>query len=165
MINKLSSFFVFFYESLNAAISSLKTNKLRSFLSLVGITIGIFCLDSIFSILDSIESQISKSIELLETNTLYVQKWPWTFESDYPWLKYVNRTQVTFKEADQLRAMSKFPEAVVFVSGSIVKVKSSTQIIENAFLLAVSQHFEKVSFFEIEKVGISIKLNSLETIM
>ena len=89
-------------ESLFFAYSSLVVNKLRTFLSLLGITIGIFTIISVFTVIDSLEYSIRTSIESLGDNVVYVQKWPWAFESGYPWWKYINRPVPQLKELDQI---------------------------------------------------------------
>ena len=92
-------------ESFNYAISSLIVNKLRTFLSLLGITIGIFVIISIFAVIDSLEAYISKNLGTLGSDVIYVQKWPWVAGGgkDYPWWKYVNRPVTTYKEYFRLK--------------------------------------------------------------
>ncbi|RLD82025.1 MAG: ABC transporter permease, partial [Bacteroidetes bacterium] len=64
-------------ESLYFAFNSLILNKLRTFLSLLGITIGIFAIISVFTVIDSLENSIRDSIAKLGDNVVYVDKWPW----------------------------------------------------------------------------------------
>ena len=68
-------------ESLLFAINSLVANKLRTLLSLLGITIGIFAIISVFTVIDSLKYSIRTSIESLGDDVVYIQKWPWTFEA------------------------------------------------------------------------------------
>src|SRR6266478_1763390 len=74
-----------FRESVLFAVQSLRTNKLRSFLSLLGVAIGIFAIISVFTAVDSMENNIRDSIKSLGNNQVYIQKWPWLFGGDYPW--------------------------------------------------------------------------------
>ena len=77
-------------ESLNFAVISLWSNKLRTFLSLLGITIGIFAIISVFSVIDSLRNSISDSIQSLGDDVVYVHKWPWEMGNrDFPWWKYI----------------------------------------------------------------------------
>ena len=78
-------------ESVLFALNALVVNKLRTFLSLLGVTIGIFAIISVFTMVDSMKSSISDSIASLGENVVFVQKWPWTFGSEYPWWKYIQR--------------------------------------------------------------------------
>ncbi|PLX03581.1 MAG: ABC transporter, partial [Marinilabiliales bacterium] len=57
----------------------------------MGVTIGIFAIISVFTVLDSIERNIKDSIASLGDDVVYVKKWPWEFEGEYKWWKYLNR--------------------------------------------------------------------------
>ena len=61
-------------ESYIFAFQAIIVNKVRTILSLLGITIGIFCIISVFTIFDSMENSIRKSIASLGNNVLYIQK-------------------------------------------------------------------------------------------
>ncbi len=76
-----------FKESVLMAFNALVVNKLRTFLSLLGITIGIFAIISVFTAVDGLENNVKGSIESLGNNVIYIEKWPWAFGSDYPWWK------------------------------------------------------------------------------
>jgi len=87
-------------ESISFAFNSLKANKLRTFLSLLGITIGIFAIISVFTVIDSLEKYIRNSLNSLGSNMVYIQKWPWAppeGETEYPWWKYQNRPVPTLE--------------------------------------------------------------------
>lgn len=85
------------------AVRALWVNKLRSILSLTGISIGIFCIILVWTFVDSMEANINKSFESLGQNVVYVQKWPWEFSNNYPWWKYMNRPKASLKESELLR--------------------------------------------------------------
>src|SRR5664279_6270102 len=78
-------FFRLFKEGFLFAINSVIVNKLRTFLSLLGITIGIFCIISVFTVLDWMEKSIHDSISTLGENVIYVQKFPWSFDPNLAW--------------------------------------------------------------------------------
>jgi putative ABC transport system permease protein len=65
-------------ESLKFAVKSLKTNLLRTSLSLLGVTIGIFSIVAIFSAIDALNSTVMDSINKFGQNTLYVTKFSFT---------------------------------------------------------------------------------------
>src|ERR1041385_1051637 len=92
-----------FKESVVFAWQSLVANKLRSFLSLLGITIGIFAIIFVFTIVDGLENNIRGTLQSLGNNVVYVQKWPWMFVSEYPWWKYINRPTPQYNELDELQ--------------------------------------------------------------
>ena len=64
-------------ESVAFALHALLVNKLRTFLSLLGISIGIFSIILVYTVVDSLESNIRSSVESLGNDVVYIQKWSW----------------------------------------------------------------------------------------
>src|SRR5574343_666576 len=95
-------FLKLFRESILFAINALIVNKLRTFLSLLGISIGIFTIITVFTFVDYIEFSVQSSVQKLGNDVVYVQKWPWAFGSDYPWWKYFNRANPSYKDYEEL---------------------------------------------------------------
>ncbi|HJN06553.1 MAG TPA: ABC transporter permease, partial [Bacteroidales bacterium] len=62
------------FESFLFAINALTINKVRTFLSLLGITIGIFSIISVFTVFDSMENAIKSEINSLGNNVIFIQK-------------------------------------------------------------------------------------------
>jgi len=141
--------FVLFKESLRFAWQSLVGNKLRSFLSLLGITIGIFAIILVFTIVDSLENNIRGSIQTLGNNVVYVQKWPWLFGSDYPWWKYINRPTPQYYELDELQQRCKSTAALAYRLGARKTIKYKTSSIQNAVVAGISHDFYKIKKFDI----------------
>lgn len=104
------------YESLIFAFQSFKVNKTRTFLSLLGITIGIFAIISVFTGIDSLSYTLHKSVEKMGKNSAYISKWPWDPESEsgggeFQWWKYMNRPYLRYQEyLSLLSAMEKETE-------------------------------------------------------
>lgn len=129
------------YESFSFAFNSLKANKLRTFLSLLGITIGIFAIISVFTVIDSLEKYIRSSLNSLGNNMVYVQKWPWTppeGESEYPWWRYLNRPAPKFEETEEILRRSKTTDNAVFFFGFSRTVQFENSKAENTEILATS---------------------------
>ncbi|HQU55634.1 MAG TPA: ABC transporter permease, partial [Saprospiraceae bacterium] len=63
--------------SITQAFQQLASNKMRSFLSLLGILIGILCIILILSAVDSLQANIEQSFEKLGRDVLYVDRFPW----------------------------------------------------------------------------------------
>ncbi len=80
-----------FRESVDQALQQLRANKLRTFLSLLGITIGIFCIIAVLSAVDSLEDNIKGSFEQLGNDVLYISKLPWGEDPGQSYWKYFQR--------------------------------------------------------------------------
>ncbi|HPT04289.1 MAG TPA: ABC transporter permease, partial [Bacteroidales bacterium] len=121
-----------FRESYLFAIQSILANRVRTILSLLGITIGIFSVISVFTIFDSIESTIKKSIESLGSNVVYVQKWPWAFaEKDYPWWKYIKRPEAQLTDMEEIQKRSQASDVCAFEASDSRLVKYEKNYIED----------------------------------
>ncbi|WP_266367768.1 ABC transporter permease [Tellurirhabdus rosea] len=86
------------YESFRFAWQALRSNLLRTTLSLLGVTIGIFAIIAVFTIVDSLERNIRESLSFIGDKVVYVQKWPWGFGGEYQWWKYFQRPEPNMKE-------------------------------------------------------------------
>ena len=97
-----------FSESLRFAWHAIVNNKLRTFLSLLGVTIGILAVISVFTIVDSLERNVRDSINKLGSDVLYIQKWPWgpSDGGEYKWWDFMSRPEVDISEMRKLSAKS-----------------------------------------------------------
>jgi putative ABC transport system permease protein len=141
-------------ESFSFAFGSLKGNKLRTFLSLLGITIGIFAIISVFTVIDSLENYIRNSLNSLGSNMVYIQKWPWAppeGETEYPWWKYLNRPVPTMEETEELIRRSKNIENAVYFFGFNRTVQFENSKAENTEILATTHDLINTWSLEIEK--------------
>ncbi|NOY97128.1 MAG: FtsX-like permease family protein [Chlorobi bacterium] len=141
-------------ESFNLAYNSLKVNRLRTFLSLLGITIGIFAIISVFTVIDSLEKYIRDSLNSLGNNMAYIQKWPWAppeGETEYPWWRYMNRPVPTIKENEELLKRSKLAGNAAFLFGYNRTVHYENSKVENTEILATSYSLLDVWNLDIEK--------------
>lgn len=91
-------------SSLNLTWQEFKSHKIRTLLSLSGVTIGIFCIISVLAAVNSMEYAIQKDIKALGTNTVYIDKWEYADGgNDYPWWKYVKRPDPSYEEMLMLK--------------------------------------------------------------
>ncbi len=129
------------YESFYFAIDSLRGNKLRTFLSLLGITIGIFAIISVFTVIDSLEKGIRDSLNSLGSNMIYIQKMPWAppeGETEYPWWRYINRPSPEIEEADEIMRRSSLVQNSAFLFGYSRTVQAGTDNMDNVTIMATS---------------------------
>ncbi len=131
-------------ESFRFAADALRQNKLRTMLSLLGITIGIFTIISVFSAVDTLRNKLQQSVDKLGSNTLFVQKWPWIFGGDFPWWKYINRPEPSLRDYEALRERLVNVDGVSFeASASNRTVKYRSNSVEGVVVNAVSPDFNK----------------------
>ncbi len=137
-------------ESFLFALHALVVNKLRTFLSLLGITIGIFAIISVFTVVDALESNVRNSVESLGANVIYVEKWPWTFGPDYPWWKYMNRPIPSYAEMQDVKRRCEHAEAVAYtISANGILMKYGNNNVENGTIVMASHEYDKIKAFEL----------------
>lgn len=142
------------YESLSFAFNSLRANKLRTFLSLLGITIGIFAIISVFTVIDSLERGIRESLSGLGENMIYVAKWPWTppeGETEYPWWRYLNRPAPELEETEEIIRRSNTVENAAFLFGFSRTVQTGSDNMDNVTIMASTYGMYDVWNLELER--------------
>lgn len=117
------------YEATVFAWSALRANVFRTILSLLGVTVGIFSIIGVYTMVDSLEGSIKNSLNSIGEKTIYVDKWPWQFgDGEYPWWKYFQRPEPKYTEYKALREDSKQAAAIAIMdwSSTTVRYKSSS---------------------------------------
>jgi len=139
--------------SIVQAFQELRANKLRSFLSLLGITIGIFCIIAVLTVLDSMKNNIEKEVATLGSDVLYIDRWPWMDDGgEYKWWEYSRRPGIT--PADAKAVETQVPDvafATICLSTSGMTVKHNELEISNIEGYAVLRDFDRVQNIEIAK--------------
>lgn len=120
------------FESFGFAWKALKSNLLRTILSLLGVTIGIFAIIAVFTLVDSLEKNIKSSFDFLGTGVIYVGKWPFTPEGNgpYKWWEYWRRPNPSVNEYKFLNAnlRNKTAISIYAAKGNSVIKKGSSSI-------------------------------------
>jgi putative ABC transport system permease protein len=134
------------YESMAFALGALRANLLRTLLSLLGVTVGIFAIITVFTMVDSLELNIRQSMSFFGDKVLRVQKWPWIFEGRYPWYKFVKRPVSSVKDFRYLEKNLQHAEAIaLFATKDGRLVKQGNNAMEDINVTGVTFHFKEVS--------------------
>lgn len=133
-----------FYESIRQAIQQLAGNKLRTVLSLSGITIGIFCVIMVLSAVDSLEANIQDSFKQLGDDVVYISKMPWgESPGEGNFWKYRRRPETDYRDFEVIEkqvetaAMTTF---TVFIGGSVAEYKNSNA--SGVFFIGITPHYK-----------------------
>jgi putative ABC transport system permease protein len=143
-------FLKLFRESYRFAIQSIVINKVRTLLSLLGITIGIFSVISVLTIFDSMEIAVRSSINSLGSNVLFIQKWPWRMDGNIAWWKIMKRPEPSLRDMKQIQKRSTASEKSAFLFGINRTVKYKSNSIEDVGVLAVSHYYDYVMPFDLK---------------
>jgi putative ABC transport system permease protein len=139
------------YESFRFAWQALRSNILRTTLSLLGVTVGIFAIIAVFTVVDALENSIRGSLSKLGDGIIYVQKWPFIPSNNYPWWKYFNRPALTITEFKYLERYLESKKAIAIIDGKgNVTLKNGSSSINGIAVRGVSADYNQISDLSIE---------------
>jgi putative ABC transport system permease protein len=118
------------FESFRFAWGALRSNLLRTILSLLGVTIGIFAIITVLTLVDSLEKNIKDSFNFLGTGVIYLEKWPFPGgEGEYRWWDFWRRPNSSYEEYQFLQANLKTDNGIsifAFRGNMVIKRKSNS---------------------------------------
>ena len=140
-----------FKEGFLFAVNSVIVNKLRTFLSLFGITIGIFSIISVFTALDWMEKSIRDSVSTLGDNVIYVQKFPWSFDPNLAWWDIIKWPSISDRDYQAILKKSTKSVTSCFLVAQPEKIKYRKNIANDVTIAALTQEFQNIRTFEIDR--------------
>ena len=137
-------------ESFGFAISALTNNKLRTFLSLLGVTIGIFSIIAVLAAVDSLQKEIKGSLSALDNSTVVIMRFSFG-PSDIPRWKREQFPDVTYEEYQYLKKSLPDLEAISFVLGvPSASIKYGDVTSSGVDVGAVTHEYYDIEAFELE---------------
>ena len=94
-------------DSFKMALTSIAQNKLRSILTLLGISIGVFSVIAVMTAIRTLESSVESGLNVFGTNTFVIQKWPMIITSGHS--KYRNRHNINYEQYKKLKKRATLP--------------------------------------------------------
>ncbi|MBL7849555.1 MAG: ABC transporter permease [Cyclobacteriaceae bacterium] len=140
-------------ESFAFAWKALKSNVLRTILSLLGVTVGIFAIIAVFTLVDSLEKNIKDSFSFLGTGTIYVGKMPWAPEGNgpYKWWEYFRRPTPTVNEYRFLKATLRHKTAIsIHAARGGATIKRGSSSIGDIALRGAGEGYDEINDINIE---------------
>ena len=132
MFNILSS-------SFRLTMQELMVNKLRTALSLIGISFGIFCIIGVLATVNSLEMNIQNEIKGLGSNTIYIDKWEYKGGADYPYWKYVNRPLPKYEEIAFIKQRSQLANHLAFNVNNIGNVEYKNNVLQGVTYYGITE--------------------------
>lgn len=128
-------------ESFNFAINALRNNKLRTMLSLLGVTIGIFSIIAVLAAVDSLEREIKGSLSSLDNSTMIISRFSFGPTEIPPW-KRAQFPDVSYDEFDYLSSNLPGAEAVSYtLNVPVESIKYNDRTAANVGIGAVSSEY------------------------
>ncbi|MGN6165661.1 MAG: ABC transporter permease [Flavisolibacter sp.] len=138
-------------SSFKMALQELAKNKLRTFLSLFGVTIGIFCIIGVLATVNSLQTNIQNQLKSLGNNTIYIDKWEWGGGGmDYPWWKYAKRPQPKFEELSEIKKRTAAAQYAAYFINTSVSIDVENGTLNNVRLYGVTQDYQEIQSLVIQ---------------
>lgn len=104
-----------FYENFKMALDTLRGNKLRSFLTIIGVVVGVITVMLISSIISGISVAVSKEVESFGTRSIFLYKMDIGIRTSAPTREERMRKPLTMDDAEAISALSSIELAVPFL--------------------------------------------------
>lgn len=140
-----------FKESFSFAINALRNNKLRTFLSLLGITIGIFSIIAVLAAVDSLDKRIKDQLSGLDSNTMYLAKFSFG-PTEVPRWKRLQFPEVSYNEYKYLKSSLDDAEHVayqLFVKRE--NIRYGKNLVSSVNTVVVSNEFADIQALKLSK--------------
>lgn len=138
------------WESFRQAVESLRSNTMRTILSLLGITIGIFCIITVKSAVDSLQDNIVQGFNKLGSDAIYLDKMPWNEDPGQNFWKYEKRPNPSYEDFlainDKVKS-AQYAAYITFIGGKTIKYRSSA--ISNASIMGSTDHYANIQNFNL----------------
>jgi putative ABC transport system permease protein len=140
-------FFEILAGSLKMALAEFKSNKVRTFLSLFGITIGIFCIIGVLATVNSLQQNVQNDINKIGTNSIFLDKWE--YGPDKPWWKLSKRPTIKYPEMKMLKQKVSSAQYMAFKIGANDKVEYEDNLVSGVNYYGFSEEFPEIQKIEI----------------
>ena len=137
------------WNSFKMALGELKANKLRTFLSLFGITIGIFCIIGVLATIDSLQSKIKTDLSSFGNNSVYIDKWDYSGGPEYPWWKFVKRPSMKMEEMEFVKKKSTLASNMAFVMQTQESFSYEDNILKGVNIYGITPEYKNIQSFNI----------------
>jgi len=137
------------WNSFKMALQELKVNKLRTFLSLFGITIGIFCIIGVLATIDSLKGKIQNDLASFGNNTIYIDKWDYGGGPEYPWWKFMKRPSMKIEEMDIIKKKSNLASNMAFFTSTQATFTFEENILKGVNIYGITNEYKAVQSFNI----------------
>lgn len=135
-------------ESLAFAMNALRNNKLRTMLSLLGVTIGIFSIIAVLAAVDSLDRKIKADLSTLDKNTMYLTSQSFG-PTDVPRWKREQFPSVKYEEYQYLKAALDNVENSCFQYFTVSQnIKFESKTVSNVNMVPVTYEFVDIQRME-----------------
>lgn len=147
-------------ESLRVSLDSVLSNKLRSFLTTLGIIIGVMTIIIVVSIIDGLEAQVMSTFSSLGTNVIYVQRRGWVMRGPSDWRK-TRQNYVDMNDYEKLLQLSTTSDGIGISLSTYRNIKYKNESLEMINIEGISASAQTIQNFNVD-MGIGLSETDIE---
>jgi putative ABC transport system permease protein len=136
-------------ETLRLALDALRTHKLRSFLTLIGVILAVTTLVAVMSVVAGLNGYVAERIANLGANVYVVDRFGIITSQD-AWEKAQKRPVITMEEYEGLRGTMKTANHVAAIEGNASDVRSGNELLEDVNIRGVTPNYS-----DVRNIGVS----------
>lgn len=140
------------WESFRVATSSLRANKLRTGLTLIGIIVGVTAVIAVMTIINGLNETVAQTFSSQGSTVFSISKNPQIITSREDFVKFNRRKDVTHEDADAIARLCTSCWRVGVAANAIETVKYANQKAENVRIRGV----QPLTMFDIDGVDIDV---------
>lgn len=144
-------------ESVAFAFSQLQGDKFRTFLSLLGVSIGIFSIVAIFTAIDALKENVKKGFESMSPDVVMVSQWPMMGEDEegnanmageFRWWEYMRRPKTSYEDFRYLQENSQLGEDISFSIYTTSTVRYGRKSVNRTTVECITHNYNKIVAME-----------------
>jgi len=128
-------------EGLKIALNALRTNRMRTILTTLGIFIGVIVVTVIISVIQGLNAYVKKEMSGLGADTLYISKMPWIIRSYEEYLEYVKRRQIEEKHYKFILEHATLADVVAPELDTRKTVKYHNESLDNVTVIGTTEAY------------------------
>ena len=131
---------IYLSETLSIAFGTLRTYKMRSILTTLGIVIGVTTVIAIVAIIQGLNQAFADQISTLGSDTLYISKFPWMMQGD-EYFQYRNRKDITMREFRAVESKATYLKAVAPTVATMRTIKHKDKKVERSLIFGSNEDY------------------------
>lgn len=140
------------FSKISLSFQTFKTHKLRSFLTTLGIVIGVTTVIAILSLIEGLNRSVAAQVQSLGSDLIYLQKFSWIAGTgghrDLD--KLAERPDLLPEDADALTKLSSVEIAIPLISRSVTKLKYRDNELTNIQIAGSNEQYVQINNYLVE---------------
>jgi putative ABC transport system permease protein len=138
------------FEPCRIAVGNLRTNKLRTFLTLLGIIVGVAAVIAVMTIIDGLNRKVAQTFNTQGANVFTLRKLPLVILSRDDFLRYMKRKNIEIEDAEALVSRCAGCDQIGYDVASTRTVKLGSERSDNVAVRGATENVFQISSINID---------------